>query len=219
MPLELKVGTRKVSSIAVGTPLTLYTAGMNLFAEDRVDLVIIGPNGQIKYDDLTIYTRGMNLFAEDRVDLVIIGPNGQIKCDEMNNQQFTNISVAQLISYYGDNNFETAGWSLGNYTFQVKTKSDMACGLEAESAVKELRIEIGKIAIVAEPTSTVELDTLKLTVTGVAGDPIRVEASPLSRDVMFMGGIDDTPTGANYHGNWFADTIDADGCYRRRPRR
>jgi hypothetical protein len=40
MPLELKVDTRKVSSIAVGTSLTIYTAGMNLFAEDRVDLVI-----------------------------------------------------------------------------------------------------------------------------------------------------------------------------------
>ena len=183
MPLELKVGTRKVSSIAVGTSVTIYTAGMNLFPEDRVDLVIIGPNGQIK-------------------------------CDEMNNQQFTNITVAQLISYYGDNNFETAGWSLGDYTFQVKTRSDMACGLEAASAIKELRIEIGKISIEAETTSTVELDTLKLTVTGVADDPIKVEASPLSRDVMFMGGIDDTPTGANYHGNWFADTIDADGIMK-----
>jgi hypothetical protein len=96
MPLELKVGTRKVSSIALKTKLTIDTAGMNLFAEDRVDLVIIGPYGQIKYD-------------------------------EMNNQQFTNISVAQLIRYYGDNNLESAGWSLADYTFQVKTRSDMAC--------------------------------------------------------------------------------------------
>nr|QNS30079.1 hypothetical protein GZ26G2_52 [uncultured archaeon GZfos26G2] len=183
MPLELKVGTRKVSSIAVGTSLTIDTAGMNLFAEDRVDLVIIGPDGQIKYD-------------------------------EMNDQQFTNISVAQLISYYGDNNFETAGWSLGDYTFQIKTRSDVACGLEAESAIQELKIEIGKIAIAAETTTTVELTTVKLTVTGVADDPIKVEASPLSRCVMFKEGIDDTPTGANYHGNWFTDTIDADGIRR-----
>jgi hypothetical protein len=183
IPLELKVGTRKVSSITVGTSLTIDTAGMNLFAEDRVDLIIIGPYGQIKYDD-------------------------------MNDQQFTNISVAQLISYYGDNNFETAGWSLGDYTFQVKTRSDVACGLEAESAIQELKLEIGKIAIVAETTTTVELTTVKLTVRGIADDPIRVESSPLSRDVMFMEGIDDTPTGASYHGNWFADTIDADGIKR-----
>jgi len=183
MPLELEVGTREVSSIAVGTSLTLDTGGMNLFAEDRVDLVIIGPNGQIKYD-------------------------------EVNNQQFTNIPVDQLIGHYGYNNFETAGWSLGDYTFQIKTRSDVACGLEAESAVKELRIEIGKIAIEAETTTTVELQTVKFTVTGVAGDPITVEASPLSRCVMFKEGIDDTPTGANYHGNWFNSMIDADGIRR-----
>ena len=177
MPLELKVDTRKVSSIAVGTSLTIYTAGMNLFTEDRVDLVIIGPNGQIKYD-------------------------------EMNNQQFTNITVAQLIDNYGDNNLETAGWSLGDYTFQVKTRSDMACGLEAESAIKELKLEIGEIAIEADMTTTVELDTVKLVVTGVANDEINVAASPLSDDVVFKAGIDDTPMAAT---NWFADTIDADG--------
>jgi hypothetical protein len=177
MPLELKVGTRKVSSIALKTKLTIDTAGMNLFAEDRVDLVIIGPYGQIKYD-------------------------------EMNNQQFTNISVAQLIRYYGDNNLESAGWSLADYTFQVKTRSDMACGLEAESAIKELKIEIGRIAIEADMTTTVELATVKLVVTGVADDEINVAASPLSDDVVFKAGIDDTPMAAT---NWFADTIDADG--------
>nr|QNO56388.1 hypothetical protein JCABFCCD_00029 [Methanosarcinales archaeon ANME-1 ERB7] len=177
MPLELKVGTRKVSSIAVGTKLTIDTAGMNLFPEDRVDFVIIGPYGQIKYD-------------------------------EINDQQFTNISVAQLTSYYGDNNLETTGWSLGDYSFQVKTRSDMACGLEAVSAIKELKIEIGEIEIEADMTSTVELDTVKLIVTGVADDEINVAASPLSDDVIFKAGIDDTPMAAT---NWFADTIDADG--------
>ncbi len=49
---------------------------------------------------------------------------------------------------------------------------------------------------------------------GVAGDPIRVESSPLSDNVLFKDGIDDTPTGANYHVNWFTDTIDADGIRR-----
>jgi hypothetical protein len=29
--------------------------------------------------------------------------------------------------------------------------------------------------------------------------------------VLFKEGIDDTPTGTNYHTNWFTDTIDADG--------
>jgi hypothetical protein len=177
MPLELKVGTRKVSSIALKTKLTIDTAGMNLFAEDRVDLVIIGPYGQMKYD-------------------------------EMNDQQFTNISVAQLIDNYGDNNLETAGWSLGDYSFQVKTRSANACGLEAASAIKALKLEIGRIAIEAETTTTVELMTVKLTVTGVPDDYITVAASPLSNDVVFRAGIDDTPMDAT---NQFYHTIDADG--------
>jgi hypothetical protein len=176
MPLELKVGTKKVASIAEGTSLTIYTAGMNLFAEDRVDLVIIGPNGQIKYD-------------------------------AMNNQQFTNISIVELTSYYGDNNLETAGWSIGNYTFQVKTRSATACGLDYESKEKTLEIKKGEISIDAEPTSTMELDTVAVIVTGVADDKIRVAADPCD-GAMFKDGVDDTPINA---GCRFMDTIDSDG--------
>lgn len=72
----------------------------------------------------------------------------------------------------------------------------------------------GSITIKAETASTIERETVKLTVIGVAGDPIRVESSPLSDKVLFKDGIDDTPTGANYHVNWFTDTIDADGIRR-----
>ncbi|MGB3457989.1 MAG: hypothetical protein WBB08_01575 [Halobacteriota archaeon] len=50
VPLELKVGTKRVASIAEGTNLKVYTGGMNLFGEDMVDLVIIGPDGRIKKD-------------------------------------------------------------------------------------------------------------------------------------------------------------------------
>jgi len=177
MPLELKVGTRKVSSIAVGTDLTIDTGGMNLFDEDRVDLVVIGPDGRIKYD-------------------------------EKNDQDFTNISVSHLKNY-GYNNLETSGWTIGDYTFQVKTKSDKACGLEAASVVKDLKIEIGKITIEAATTSCVELKMVKLTVTGVAGDEIEVYGD--SSDVKFKEGIMDTPLSAIYPPSWFTDTIDSDG--------
>ena len=50
IPLELKVGTTTVSFIAVGTELRVDTAGINLFDEDIVDLIIKGPDGQIRYD-------------------------------------------------------------------------------------------------------------------------------------------------------------------------
>jgi hypothetical protein len=179
MPLSLKVGTWEATSIAVGTNLIIDTGGMNLFNEDVVDLVVIGPDGQIKYD----------------LD---------------NDQQFTDITVKQLDDWYGGwrNTLETTGWTIGDYTFQVKTKSENACGLEAESGKMYLKIITGEIAIETYKTSTVELRTVIVTVTGVAADPIRVEASPLSEHVIFEKGLYDTPTTAT---NQFNDTIDIDG--------
>ncbi|MGB3459903.1 MAG: PGF-CTERM sorting domain-containing protein [Halobacteriota archaeon] len=177
MPLKLKVGTKEVSSIALKTKLTIDTGGMNLFPEDQVDLVVIGPDGQMKYDDV-------------------------------NDQKFTDITVAQLNDKYGDNNLETTGWTIGAYTFKVTTDDVNACGLKVESVVRPLAILKGEIAIEADTTSTVELDTVKLIVTGVANDEINVAASPLSDDVTFKAGIDDTPMGAT---DQFDDTIDADG--------
>nr|AAU83678.1 hypothetical protein GZ32E7_41 [uncultured archaeon GZfos32E7] len=177
MPLKLKVGTKVVSTIALGTSLTIDTGGMNLFPDDQVDLVVIGPDGQMKYD-------------------------------EENKQEFTDITVADLVKSYGDNNLETKGWTIGAYTFKVKTDDAQACGLVDESVVKPLVILKGEIAIEADTTTTVELDTVKLIVTGVAGDGIYVAASPLSDDVTFKAGIDDTPMDAT---NQFNDTIDADG--------
>ena len=165
--------------------------------------------------NIMIDTRGMNLYPEDQVDLVVIGPGGQIKYDGVNDQQFTGITVAELTSNFGSssNTLAIAGWYIGTYIFQVKTNPENACGLEAESAawaLELINVEIA-IAIEAETTSCIELQTLRLTVTGVPDDPIRVEASPLSKNVLFKEGIYDTPTGPDYHGNWFTDTIDADG--------
>jgi hypothetical protein len=68
---------------------------------------------------------------------------------------------------------------------------------------------VSAITIEADTTSTVELETVKLTVMGVAGDKIRVEGD--SDMVIFKTGIDDTPTGADFRGNWFTDAIDEDG--------
>jgi len=177
IPLKLKVGTKDISSIAASTSVTIDTGGMNLFPEDQVDLVIKGPDGQIKYD-------------------------------VVNKQDFTDITVAELTSWYGNNNLETTGWTIGAYTFKVKTDDAQACGLKAESVVRPLVVLIGEIAIEADMTTTVELETVKLIVTGVAGDEIHVAASPLSDDVVFKAGIEDTPVDAT---NQFNHIIDADG--------
>ncbi|NQE52887.1 hypothetical protein C5S29_04780, partial [ANME-1 cluster archaeon GoMg3.2] len=174
MPLELRGGTTKVSSIAVGTKLSVDTAGINLFDEDVVDLVVIGPDGKINYDG-------------------------------MNDQCFTRISVAYLKNY-GDDGLRTDGWKIGDYTFQVKTRPECACGMEAESATRALKIIRVEIAIEAETTSCIELQTVRLTVTGVPDDEIEVDA--LSQHVIFKAGRYDTPQDAT---NWFNDVIDADG--------
>jgi hypothetical protein len=165
MPLSLKVGTWEATSIAMGTNLIIDTSGM-----------------------------------------VVIGPDGQIKYDEVNNQRFTDITAEQLNAWYGANSLYTAGWTIGSYTFRVKTDAAYACGLDADSATRPLKIKIGKLAIEAETTSCIELQTVKLTVAGVADDEITVEA--LSPNVIFKAGIDDTPQDAT---NLFTDTIDADG--------
>jgi hypothetical protein len=175
MPLSLKVGTWEVTSIAVGTNLIIDTCGMNLYPEDQVDLVVIGPDGQIKYD-------------------------------EVNNQRFTDITAEQLNAGYGANSLYTAGWTIGSYTFKVKTDAENACGLDAMSATRALKIKTGKLAIEAETTSCIELQTVRLTVTGVPDDEIKVEA--LSPNVIFKAGMDDTPQDAT---NWFTDTIGAGG--------
>jgi hypothetical protein len=47
MPLKLKVKDKVVSSIARGTELIIDVGGINLFDNDKVDLVIMGPKGQI----------------------------------------------------------------------------------------------------------------------------------------------------------------------------
>ena len=174
MPLKLKVGTKEVASIAEGTPLKVYTGGINLFEEDLVDLVIIGPDGQIKTD----------------VD---------------NNQKFTGITVAAL-KKFGDK-LITTKWGIGDYTFQVKSKSANACGLDVKSDVKPLKILKGEISIDAEPTSAMELDSVTVTVSGVAADKILVAADPCE-GAEFKDGVDDTPTNA---GCKFTDVIDSDG--------
>ncbi|MGB2727737.1 MAG: PGF-CTERM sorting domain-containing protein [Halobacteriota archaeon] len=159
--------------------------------------------------NLTIDTGGINLFGDDRVDLEIIGPDGKIT--EKNGQVFSNITVTDLKKFgvVDTTDIETEGWKVGDYTFQIKTKSEYACGLSASSAVKSLTIQKGEVAISAEKTTVTELETIKLTVTGVSGDEITINATPGSPHVLFQGGVEDTPAGVA--GDNFSHTIDADG--------
>jgi hypothetical protein len=126
IPLDLKVGEKKVSSIAVGSNLKVDTAGINLFEEDIVDLVIIGLDGQVKMD--------------------------------VNGQDFTDITVTTLKGY-GDK-LDTDGWKIGSYTFRIETKPEYACGLDTESSRQNLKLIKAEVAIEAETTSCIELQTV-----------------------------------------------------------
>ncbi|RLI00413.1 hypothetical protein DRO38_06510, partial [Candidatus Bathyarchaeota archaeon] len=185
IPLKLKVGDKEVSSIAAGTK------------------------------NFWVDVSGINLLDADRVDLVITGPDGQIKYDSVNNQQFTNIPVSYLKQTYGNKSvgINTDGWMIGDYTFQVKTKPEYACGLDASSVQKSLKIIKGEISIEADKTSCIESETVKLTVKGVQGDNIIVTGP--NNHVIFRPGIYDTPASSSSKWNTqyynFSDTIDADG--------
>jgi hypothetical protein len=183
IPISLKVGTKTVSAIAVGTTV-------------KVD------------------AGGINLFPEDIVDLKVIGPDGQIKTDTINNQVFTNISVATLTSTYGTTGIDTNGWKIGTYTFQIRTKAANACGLDMSSELKTLVIRKADLSIEAEKTTCVELEVIRIMVTGAAYDQIEVRADPMSPDVQFLAGVEDTPGAWAWCGpdpNCFYHAIDEDG--------
>ncbi len=96
-----------------------------------------------------------------------------LKYDVENDQTFNNITVVEL-SKYNKYCLKTNGWAIGDYTFQIETKPACACGLDKESSKKYLKIIPGEITIEADKTSTIELQTRILTVTGGAGDNINV---------------------------------------------
>ena len=135
IPLEIKVGSATVSGVMVGTTaIRIDTSGLNLFDEDVVDLVIIGPAGQISYD---------------------------AKNDQ---QRFTGITVSELKEYGATGGLKINGWKVGEYTFQVKTVSGQACGLEDESAVMSLNIGVIPTPTpVTTPTEKVEVTPLRTT--------------------------------------------------------
>ena len=158
MPLRLRVKDKDVTSLAVGTDLNVDVGGIDLFDLDRVDLEIIGPDGQVS---------------------------------EKNGVSFRNITVSTLKTFKA---FDTTGFKVGHYTFQVVIdKPDFACGLSGQSVKKGLNIVKSELTITAATTEVPELETVKLTVTGVAGNNITMEVEGLSPNAYFPKGIDDNP--------------------------
>jgi len=158
MPLRLRVKDKDVTSLAVGTDLNVDVGGIDLFDLDRVDLEIMGPDGQVS---------------------------------EKNGVAFRNITVSTLKTFKA---LDTTGLKVGHYTFQVIIdKPDFACGLSDQSVKKELNIIKSEVTITAATTEVPELETVSLTVTGVAGNNITMEIEAQSPNAYFPKGIDDNP--------------------------
>jgi len=64
LPLKLKVKDREVTTIARSTNLNIDVGGINLDDTDVVDLVIIGPNGQITEKNGQIFTGNRKCLKE-----------------------------------------------------------------------------------------------------------------------------------------------------------
>ncbi|MDI6811813.1 MAG: hypothetical protein QMD80_09180, partial [archaeon] len=174
MVLSLKVGTKEVSSICRGTPLGI---------------------------DFT-----SNLDENDCVDLKVVDPTGSI-IKVINNQKFDDINVSQLLEYGSMNEskqINTTGWRVGTYTFSVRTEEENARGLAMLSNTRTLVILKAEVDIVAEKTSVVELERVRLIIRGVCNHNITINSSDPAHTI-FPAGYEDNPP---YDTSGFNDTID-----------
>jgi len=153
-----------------------------------------------------------NLDKDDCVDLRIFDPDGfkltQNPADP--NQKFDDINVSQLLEYGSENEskwINTTGWDVGTYTFSVRTEGENARGLDASSNTRTLAVLKPEITIEAEKDSIVELERVRLTVTGAPKHNITISSSDPTHTIFPAGYEDNSP----FDSSGFNDTIDEDG--------
>jgi len=146
-----------------------------------------------------------NLDPHDGVNLEVKDPSGNILKANYDGTVFDGVNVDQVT----DLAISTAGWELGTYTFRVSTEEDYARGLKAQSMDLKLEIVSGELKIVVAKTEIVELENLKLTVTGLPDTNITVWVERNAEHAVFPASKNDNP--ASTHRGSFNHTIDADG--------
>ena len=149
---------------------------------------------------------GLDPAEHDGVTLKVTDPSGDtVKVNPADGTVFDKVNVAHIT----DLEINTAGWELGTYKFKVATEDEYARGLDEESDEKELEVVSPELKIVAKKTEIVELEKVKLTVTGVPDNSISILVDRGAEHTMFPGGTNDNPASTKI-GN-FNDSIDADG--------
>ncbi|MGC9444160.1 MAG: hypothetical protein ACP5E9_04420 [Candidatus Methanospirareceae archaeon] len=146
-----------------------------------------------------------NLDPNDGVTLVVEVPGGYIRGANYDGTVFEKVNVDHLTDLV----INTTGWELGAYTFQVTTEEEYARGLESESTEEELEIVSGELKIAAQKTEVVELENIRLTVTGVPGLDIELFVERNGEHAIFPENLNDNKPKVNDSG--FTDEIGADG--------
>ena len=148
-----------------------------------------------------------NLDPNDGVTLVVEDPGGYIRKANYDGTVFEYVNVDHLTDLV----INTTDWELGAYTFQVITEEEYARGLDAESTEEELEIVSGELKIESQKTEVVELENVRLTVTGVPGLEIDLFVERNGEHAEFPASLNDNPSGVTYNGSGFPDEIGADG--------
>jgi hypothetical protein len=155
---------------------------------------------------VTVKFTGLDPQEHDGVTLEVSDPSENImKVNPADGTVFDKVNVSHIT----DLGINTAGWELGTYTFRVSTEKEYARGLEEDSDEVELEIVSSELKIEAKKDEIVELENVKLTVTGVPDLNISIAVERNGEHAIFPASINDNP--ASTKTGSFNDTIDADG--------
>jgi len=149
---------------------------------------------------------GLDPEEHDGVSLKVTDPDGYpLTWNSADGKIFDKVNV----SYLSDLEIDTTTWKLGKYKFKVVTEEEYARGLDEESNEVTLEILSSELKIEAKKTEIVELEEVKLTVTGMSDHNIKIWIERGAEHARFPGGSINNP-GAVSNGT-FDDKIDADG--------
>jgi len=151
-----------------------------------------------------------NLDPSDGVFLEVKDPGGDITTINNDGTIFGDSDQVVNVSHVTNLEIKTAGWELGTHTFKVVAEEDYARGLDEKSNEVELEIVSGELKIEAKKTEIVELENVKLTVTGMPDLPISVFVERNAEHALFPAGKNDNPSKDKW-GRLDDETIEADG--------
>jgi PGF-CTERM protein len=184
MKMDLKVGTKSVSSIAQGTAFNVSFTN-NLDGNDAVSLKVQNPDG--------------NILKTNPIDAT---------------QAFDNITASGQTSSVKNMVVQTTDgtnfWKIGTYTIWIETIKERARGLTGTTNTMTLQVIKSTIDISADKTSVAELGTVTLTVSGSYNHHVYVNTSD-SLHTLWQFGVNDYTAATVTTNDGLYDTIDEDG--------